>query len=142
MAEDIVMPRLSDSMEEGTVLQWLKQVGDEVAVGDELVEIETDKANMAYESDVAGTLSEILVQEGETVPIGTPIARVGEGSEGSSRDGEGTMASTAGPDAASGGLRAGAGPPFSAPPSPRHPRKRRSTLPRLPTGVGVRRRRR
>ena len=76
---DVVMPRLSDSMEEGTVLQWLKQVGDEIAVGDELVEIETDKANMAYEADVEGTLSEILVQEGETVPIGTPIARVGEG---------------------------------------------------------------
>ncbi len=78
---DVVMPRLSDSMEEGTVLQWLKAVGDEVALGDELVEIETDKANMAYESDVAGTLSEILVREGETVAIGppTPIARVGEG---------------------------------------------------------------
>jgi pyruvate dehydrogenase E2 component (dihydrolipoamide acetyltransferase) len=75
---DVVMPRLSDSMEEGTILQWLKAVGDEVAVGDELVEIETDKANMAYEADVAGTLIEILVQEGETVAIGTPIARVGE----------------------------------------------------------------
>ena len=59
-------------MEEGTILQWLKQVGDEIAVGDELVEIETDKANMAYESDVAGTLSEILAQEGETVAIGAP----------------------------------------------------------------------
>jgi pyruvate dehydrogenase E2 component (dihydrolipoyllysine-residue acetyltransferase) len=78
---EVVMPRLSDSMEEGTVLQWLKSVGDEVAVGDELVEIETDKANMAYESDVAGTLSEILVQEGETVAIGTPIARVGQRDE-------------------------------------------------------------
>ena len=62
---DIVMPRLSDSMEEGTILQWLKQVGDEVAVGEELVEIETDKANMAYETDVAGTLTEILAQEGD-----------------------------------------------------------------------------
>ncbi len=89
---DVVMPRLSDSMEEGTVLQWLKQVGDEVAVGDELVEIETDKANMAYEADVAGTLSEILVQEGETVAIGTPIARVG--------DGEGPGAAAADPVAA------------------------------------------
>jgi pyruvate dehydrogenase E2 component (dihydrolipoamide acetyltransferase) len=68
-------------MEEGTVLQWLKAVGDEVAVGDELVEIETDKANMAYESDVAGTLTEILVEEGETVSIGTPIAMVGETEE-------------------------------------------------------------
>jgi pyruvate dehydrogenase E2 component (dihydrolipoamide acetyltransferase) len=77
MAE-IVMPRLSDSMEEGTVLKWMKGVGDEVAVGDELVEIETDKANMAYESDVAGTLTEILAPEGETLPIGAPIAVVGD----------------------------------------------------------------
>jgi pyruvate dehydrogenase E2 component (dihydrolipoamide acetyltransferase) len=77
MAE-IVMPRLSDSMEEGTILTWLKQVGDEVAVGDELVEVETDKANMAYESDVAGTLTEILAQEGDTLAIGSPIAVVGD----------------------------------------------------------------
>ncbi|HWI96335.1 MAG TPA: dihydrolipoamide acetyltransferase family protein [Solirubrobacterales bacterium] len=96
MAE-VVMPRLSDSMEEGTILQWLKQVGDEVAVGDELVEIETDKANMAYESDVAGTLSEILVQEGETVAIGTPIAMVGDASEVSGQDGGGTDRTAAGP---------------------------------------------
>jgi pyruvate dehydrogenase E2 component (dihydrolipoamide acetyltransferase) len=85
---DVVMPRLSDSMEEGTVLQWLKQVGDEVSVGDELVEIETDKANMAYEADLAGTLTEILVDEGETVPIGTPIARVGEADEASAPEPE------------------------------------------------------
>jgi pyruvate dehydrogenase E2 component (dihydrolipoamide acetyltransferase) len=77
---DIVMPRLSDSMEEGTILVWMKQVGDEVAVGEEIVEIETDKANMAYESDVAGTLTEILAPEGTTLPIGEPIARVGDGS--------------------------------------------------------------
>ena len=51
---DLVMPRLSDSMEEGTIVKWLKSVGDEVALGDELVEIETDKANMIYESDTAG----------------------------------------------------------------------------------------
>jgi pyruvate dehydrogenase E2 component (dihydrolipoamide acetyltransferase) len=75
---EIVMPRLSDSMEEGTILTWLKQVGDEVAVGEELVEIETDKANMAYEADVAGTLTEILAPEGETLVIGTPIAVVGD----------------------------------------------------------------
>jgi pyruvate dehydrogenase E2 component (dihydrolipoamide acetyltransferase) len=68
-------------MEEGTILQWLKSVGDDVALGDELVEIETDKANMAYESDVAGTLTEIVAEEGETLPIGATIARVGEGGE-------------------------------------------------------------
>jgi pyruvate dehydrogenase E2 component (dihydrolipoamide acetyltransferase) len=76
--QEVAMPRLSDSMEEGTVLKWIKQVGDEVAVGEELVEIETDKANMGYEADVAGTLLEILVQENETAPVGAVIARVGD----------------------------------------------------------------
>ncbi len=109
---DIVMPRLSDSMEEGTILQWLKQVGDEVTVGDELVEIETDKANMAYESDVSGTLAEIVADEGETLPIGATIARV---------DGDGTERPAAGPVTGE-GPAGGAAAPFSAPP-PRHPQK-------------------
>ncbi len=78
MPSDVVMPRLSDSMEEGTVLGWMKAVGDEVAVGDELVEIETDKANMVYEADEAGTLVEIVAEEGATLPIGEVIARIGE----------------------------------------------------------------
>jgi pyruvate dehydrogenase E2 component (dihydrolipoamide acetyltransferase) len=95
---EVVMPRLSDSMEEGTILTWLKQVGDEIAVGDELVEIETDKANMAYEADVGGTLQEILAQEGETLPIGTPIARIGENGNGPSAEGQ--SARPAGPAAA------------------------------------------
>jgi pyruvate dehydrogenase E2 component (dihydrolipoamide acetyltransferase) len=81
MATDIVMPRLSDSMEEGTILTWMKQVGDSVALGEELVEIETDKANMVFESDAAGTLVEILAGEGDTLPIGEVIARVGDASE-------------------------------------------------------------
>ena len=75
------MPRLSDSMEEGTILGWMKAVGDEVAVGDELVEIETDKANMVYEADEAGTLVEIIAEEGATLPIGEVIARIGEAGE-------------------------------------------------------------
>ncbi len=91
------MPRLSDSMEEGTILTWLKQVGDEVAVGDELVEIETDKANMAYEADVAGTLTEILAQEGETLPIGSPIATIGESNGQPADSDEGQGARPAGP---------------------------------------------
>ena len=78
MAGEVVMPRLSDSMEEGTILGWMKAVGDEVAVGDELVEIETDKANMVYEADEAGTLVEIIAEEGATLPIGEVIARIGE----------------------------------------------------------------
>ncbi|MBN9623991.1 MAG: 2-oxo acid dehydrogenase subunit E2, partial [Actinobacteria bacterium] len=95
MAE-IVMPRLSDSMEEGTIISWLKQVGDEVAVGDELVEIETDKANMAYEADVAGTLTEILAQEGDTLAIGAPIAVVGAPGESPKND-KGQSPQAAGP---------------------------------------------
>ena len=81
MAVDVVMPRLSDSMEEGTVLRWLKSVGDEVKRGDELVEIETDKANMTYEATDEGTLVEIVADEGATLPIGETIARIGDPSE-------------------------------------------------------------
>ena len=73
------MPRLSDSMEEGTIVRWLKRDGDEVARGEELVEIETDKATMAYESDTAGTLR-ISAQEGITLPVGATIATIGESS--------------------------------------------------------------
>jgi pyruvate dehydrogenase E2 component (dihydrolipoamide acetyltransferase) len=93
--QDIAMPRLSDSMEEGTVLNWLKKVGDEVALGEELVEIETDKANMGYEADVAGTLLEIVVQENETAPVGAVIARIGE--PGAELPDKGSTAAPAGP---------------------------------------------
>ena len=75
---DVVMPRLSDSMEEGTILRWLKAEGDVVARGDELCEIETDKATMTYEAD-SGALH-ILAAEGETLAIGQPIAVIGESS--------------------------------------------------------------
>ncbi|MCL2769165.1 MAG: E3 binding domain-containing protein, partial [Solirubrobacterales bacterium] len=75
------MPRLSDTMEDGTVLRWLKRDGEHVSRGDELVEIETDKASMIYESDLDGTL-EILAREGDTLPVGRPIARVGAATPG------------------------------------------------------------
>jgi pyruvate dehydrogenase E2 component (dihydrolipoamide acetyltransferase) len=84
---EIVMPRLSDSMEEGTILKWLKAPGDQVELGEELVEIETDKANMVYEADAGGTLIEIVAAEGDTLPIGQVIARVGEPGEEPSGDG-------------------------------------------------------
>jgi len=80
------MPRLSDSMEEGTILKWLKSDGDDVSKGEELVEIETDKANMTYEADEAGTL-EIVAQEGDTLAVGETICKLGEGG-GSSDDDE------------------------------------------------------
>jgi pyruvate dehydrogenase E2 component (dihydrolipoamide acetyltransferase) len=75
---DVAMPRLSDSMEEGTILKWLKSDGDEIKRGDELVEIETDKANMTYEADLEGVLK-IVAQEGDTLPVGNTIAKIGAG---------------------------------------------------------------
>jgi pyruvate dehydrogenase E2 component (dihydrolipoamide acetyltransferase) len=77
---DLVMPRLSDTMEEGTILRWLKHDGDGVRRGEELVEIETDKANMIYESDLDGTLQTVAA-EGDTLPVGALIARVGTGAQ-------------------------------------------------------------
>ncbi len=114
---DVVMPRLSDSMEEGTILTWMKKVGDEIAVGDEIVEIETDKANMAYESDVAGTLTEILAQEGETLPIGSPIARVGDSDEGSSRSAADPVGAASPTVLGAGGASAPRGTPAPPPPA-------------------------
>ncbi len=78
---DVSMPRLSDSMEEGTILRWLKSDGDEVKRGDELVEIETDKANMTYEADQDGVLN-IVASEGDTLAVGETIASIGERSAG------------------------------------------------------------
>ncbi|MEK7215224.1 MAG: dihydrolipoamide acetyltransferase family protein, partial [Chloroflexota bacterium] len=74
MATEITMPRLSDTMFEGTVAKWRKQVGDQVAKGEIVVEIETDKATMELESFQSGILGRIVVPEGQTVPIGETIA--------------------------------------------------------------------
>ncbi|MGH2615576.1 MAG: biotin/lipoyl-containing protein, partial [Thermomicrobiales bacterium] len=65
----VIMPKMGDAMEEGTLLRWLKQVGDEVEVGDPLAEIETDKVSLEIEATEAGVLSRTHVDEGATVPI-------------------------------------------------------------------------
>ncbi|MDA8698775.1 pyruvate dehydrogenase complex dihydrolipoamide acetyltransferase [Flavobacteriaceae bacterium] len=75
--EIITMPRLSDTMEEGTVASWLKKVGDEVAEGDILAEIETDKATMEFESFYNGTLLHVGIQEGESAPVDSVLAIIG-----------------------------------------------------------------
>jgi pyruvate dehydrogenase E2 component (dihydrolipoamide acetyltransferase) len=75
--EVITMPRLSDTMEEGTVASWLKQEGDEVEEGDILAEIETDKATMEFESFHSGTLLKVGIQEGETAPVDALLAIIG-----------------------------------------------------------------
>ncbi|HEY1687459.1 MAG TPA: dihydrolipoamide acetyltransferase family protein [Solirubrobacteraceae bacterium] len=74
------MPRLSDSMEEGTILRWLVADGSEVQRGQELAEIETDKASMVYEADASGILR-IVALEGDTLPVGAPIAQLLEPGE-------------------------------------------------------------
>ena len=75
---DVFMPRLSDTMEEGVLSQWVKHEGDQVRKGDVLAVIETDKAAMDMEAYDEGVLTKILVAEGASVPIGTPIAVIGE----------------------------------------------------------------
>src|SRR3954453_269736 len=75
------MPRLSDSMEEGTILKWLVSEADEVEKGQEIAEIETDKANMTFESDTAGTVIELVASEGDTLELGAVIAKIGDAGE-------------------------------------------------------------
>ncbi len=81
MATVVNMPRLSDTMEEGTVAAWLKKVGDKVEEGDILAEIETDKATMEFESFNEGTLLHIGIQEGDTAPVDSLLAIIGEEGE-------------------------------------------------------------
>ena len=76
---DVVMPKLSDTMEEGKILRWLKKPGDQVNVGDVLAEVETDKADMELEAESAGVLSKILVEEGGSAAVGDKIALLGDG---------------------------------------------------------------
>ena len=81
MATIITMPRLSDTMTEGVVAKWLKNVGDKIEEGDILAEIETDKATMEFESFNEGTLLHIGLQEGETAPVDALIAIIGDEGE-------------------------------------------------------------
>jgi pyruvate dehydrogenase E2 component (dihydrolipoyllysine-residue acetyltransferase) len=76
---DVLMPKLSDTMEEGRIIRWLKQRGDRIAIGDILAEVETDKANMELEAFDEGTLAEIRTPEGESAPVGAVIAVLSEG---------------------------------------------------------------
>jgi len=79
MPVDVTMPKLSDTMEEGKILKWLKHPGDKVAIGEVIAEVETDKANMELEAYDEGVLSEVRVQEGQSAPVGAVIAVLGDG---------------------------------------------------------------
>lgn len=98
---DVLMPKLSDTMEEGKVLRWVKRVGDRVEVGDVLVEVETDKADMEVETTEAGVLREIRLEEGASAPVGAVIAVIEE---------EGSADAAARPAPAEGGSAAAARP--------------------------------
>ncbi|HET6688685.1 MAG TPA: dihydrolipoamide acetyltransferase family protein, partial [Rubrobacter sp.] len=79
---EVIMPKMGDAMEEGTLLQWLKSEGEEVSEGDPIAEIETDKDTMELEAEDAGTLAQLIASEGQEVPVGEAIAFIqGEGEE-------------------------------------------------------------
>lgn len=106
MATELVMPRLSDTMDTGTIGKWLKQVGDQVKKGDIIAEIETDKANMEMEAFANGILAKQMVAEGESVAVGEPIAVIAGSEEEaksiqSGADGAGPKPSAASSDGAS-----------------------------------------
>src|SRR5262249_42011395 len=81
MATQVVMPKLSPTMEEGQLARWLKKEGDKVSMGEPLAEIDTDKATMEMQALSNGVLRKILIQEGESAPLGQPIAIIGEANE-------------------------------------------------------------
>jgi pyruvate dehydrogenase E2 component (dihydrolipoamide acetyltransferase) len=87
MAE-VTMPKLSDTMEEGKILRWLKHAGDRVEVGDLLVEVETDKADMEVEASTSGVLREVKLNEGESAPVGAVIAVIDGSGEAEAGDGK------------------------------------------------------
>jgi pyruvate dehydrogenase E2 component (dihydrolipoamide acetyltransferase) len=118
MSLDVVMPRLSDSMEEGTIIRWLAADGDAVTRGAELVEIETDKATMTYEADDDGLVHHVA-REGDTLPVGAVIARLlspGETPEADGNDAHATATGTGDASDAHGGDRSPS--PSSGEPDP------------------------
>src|SRR5262245_48644869 len=96
----IKMPQLGETVVEGTILKWLKQEGDEVALDEPLFEISTDKVDTEVPSSAAGTLTKILVAEGETVSVGTEVAEIGEAGAGDGAGGGGATEAAQEPAAA------------------------------------------
>jgi pyruvate dehydrogenase E2 component (dihydrolipoamide acetyltransferase) len=93
---EVIMPKMGDAMEEGTLVRWLKSEGDEVSEGDAIAEIETDKVTLELEAEDSGTLAQLLASEGDDVPVGEAIAFIqGEGEEVPERDGKARAAEEA-----------------------------------------------
>src|SRR5215210_5979257 len=86
---EVIMPKMGDAMEEGTLVKWLKSEGDEVSEGDAIAEIETDKVTLEREAENSGTLAQLIADEGQDMPVGEAIAFIqGEGEEVPERDGK------------------------------------------------------
>src|SRR5438552_6309923 len=102
MSTEVVMPQMGESIAEGTIVRWIKKVGDTVDRDEPLFEISTDKVDTEVQSPAAGVISEIRVQEGETVPVNSIVAVIG----------------AAGESAASAGAAAASARPVSEPPKP------------------------
>ena len=104
MASEVILPRLGQGMEAGTIVRWLKSEGDAVTKGEPLYELDTDKVTQEVEADVAGVLLKIVVSEGE-VPVGRTVAVIGESGEevpaiaARARDGSGGAAAGGGTEA-------------------------------------------
>lgn len=94
MSESVNLPALGESVTEGTVTRWLKNVGDRIEVDEPLLEVSTDKVDTEIPSPVAGVIEEILVQEDETVEVGTPLVKIGDGSGGGDSSDQGGSEST------------------------------------------------
>ena len=104
---EVIMPKMGDAMEEGTLVKWLKSEGDEVSEGDAIAEIETDKVTLELEAENSGTLAQLIADEGQDIPVGEAIAFIqGEGEEVPERDGK---AQAEGAQEAEGGEEEGGG---------------------------------
>jgi pyruvate dehydrogenase E2 component (dihydrolipoamide acetyltransferase) len=99
MATEVTLPALGESVTEGTVTRWLKQVGDTVAVDEPLLEVSTDKVDTEIPSPVAGTLLEIKAEEDDTVEVGAVLAMIGEEGESTGGSGGAEAEETATPEA-------------------------------------------
>jgi pyruvate dehydrogenase E2 component (dihydrolipoamide acetyltransferase) len=116
MSESVNLPALGESVTEGTVTRWLKNVGDRVEVDEPLLEVSTDKVDTEIPSPIAGVIEAILVAEDETVEVGTPLVTIGDGS--GSSDAAPEAPSHAAPEAATPALPEDAQPVSEPQPEP------------------------
>src|SRR6478609_9150587 len=124
MSESVSLPALGESVTEGTVTRWLKNVGDRVEVDEPLLEVSTDKVDTEIPSPVAGVIEAILVQEDETVEVGTALVTIGDGSGAGADSGsapEAAPAEAAAPEAPAAPAPAAAAPAPAEEPAPAAP---------------------